>query len=99
MMPGMDGYITARQIRKISAVNTTIVGVTALQEDKYRYEGWDNGFNFFLVKPLPPDQLQGILDNLSKTIMVQEDYRRKKASGIQGLVNKLQRMPKEQTQD
>ena len=52
MMPDMDGYAVAKQLRRQGHQETTVVGVTALQGENHRHKSWDSGFNFYLVKPV-----------------------------------------------
>ncbi len=86
MMPDMDGYTVATKLRKMGQMETTVVGVTALQDDDHRHKGWDSGFHFYLVKPVNPDKLKKLLEGFERTVNVGEKVRR---SGIAALTKKL----------
>ena len=86
MMPDMDGYVVAKKLRNIGCIEAVIIGITALQDDSYRHKSWDNGFHFYLVKPVDPEKLRKLLDGFEQTIKVEN---KAKESGIAYLTNKL----------
>ncbi|MFA9290596.1 MAG: response regulator transcription factor [Solirubrobacteraceae bacterium] len=53
MMPEMDGYETCSEIRKIKALdNTVVVFLSAKNEDVSQIQGFDAGANDFIVKTI-----------------------------------------------
>jgi two-component system alkaline phosphatase synthesis response regulator PhoP len=55
MMPGIDGIETCREIRKIDALNGTIVAfLTARNEDYSQIAGFDVGADDYITKPIKP---------------------------------------------
>ncbi|MEO7939253.1 MAG: PAS domain S-box protein [Burkholderiaceae bacterium] len=65
-MPGMDGYETARRLRRQPGCESTVLAaLTGWGQQEYRGRASDAGFDHYLVKPLDPDLLQGLLDSLT----------------------------------
>ena len=60
-MPKMDGYAMLRAIRAISAIQS-IPAVTISTEagDNDAIRAYEAGANFYLVKPVAPDELTGV---------------------------------------
>ena len=97
MMPNMDGYAVAQQLRMTRHRNeTTIIGVTALQADEHKYKSYDSGFDLYLVKPVNPEKLKKILEGFKRTLEVEEDAKSAN-SGISALVRKASRVKSEKT--
>jgi len=95
MMPNMDGYTVAQQLRMTrSRMQTTIVGVTALSAPENRYKSYDSGFDFYLVKPVDPAKLKKLLEGFKRTLEVGEDER----SGMAALVKTASRLSKREKQ-
>ncbi len=84
MMPGIDGYKVATQLKNLGEV--TIIGCTALSDDSFRHRGWDTGFHFYLVKPIDPEKLRKILVDLSYTLEVEAKRRERRAGQIEGKI-------------
>jgi signal transduction histidine kinase len=62
-MPGMDGYEVARRLRARPALEgLTLIAVTGYDGEEPRRQSRDAGFDFHLVKPVPPEELKEILD-------------------------------------
>lgn len=58
MMPGMDGFETAREIRQQPALeNTRIIFLTAKGADRDKQNGYKNGAEYYMVKPFDNDEL------------------------------------------
>ncbi|WP_010662186.1 response regulator transcription factor [Marinilabilia salmonicolor] len=58
MMPGMDGIETCEEIRKIPALqNTLVVFLTARGEDYSQIAGFDAGADDYITKPIKPKVL------------------------------------------
>lgn len=65
MMPVMDGYQAAREIRKLSdpaLANTPIVAMTANAFEEDKIAALDAGMNDHLAKPFRIEALYGVLD-------------------------------------
>jgi PAS domain S-box-containing protein len=66
-LPGMDGYEVARRLRtalppRDGAGGPLLIGVTGYGQDRDRQAGAAAGFDHYLVKPLEPHVLRGLLD-------------------------------------
>lgn len=58
MMPEMDGFETCTEIRKIQALNNTIVAfLTARSEDISQITGFNTGADDYITKPVQPKVL------------------------------------------
>lgn len=55
MMPGMDGFTTLREIRKVSKV--PVLMLTAHGEAEDKFTGFENGADDYLLKPFLPKEL------------------------------------------
>ncbi|MES2674371.1 MAG: response regulator [Pseudomonadota bacterium] len=67
-MPGMDGYETAKELRKIPALkNITLVALTGWGTESDRAKSRAMGFNHHLTKPAPANEIEKILARLSCT--------------------------------
>ena len=64
-MPGMSGLEATRTLRS-AGLDTPIVALTANAFEDDRHACLDAGMNDFLVKPLAPDALRGILARLGR---------------------------------
>jgi CheY-like chemotaxis protein/anti-sigma regulatory factor (Ser/Thr protein kinase) len=54
-MPGMDGFETARQLRRMSGLDhTVLVALTGYGQESDRRKAFEAGFDDFLVKPPDP---------------------------------------------
>lgn len=55
IMPGMDGFEVAQQLRQDSTfARTIIVAVSGLSSEEYRQRSREAGIDHFLVKPADP---------------------------------------------
>lgn len=59
-MPQMTGYAVARQIRGRYGSHIHIVAVTAYGSQEDKTVAFEAGFDFHLVKPVPPEKLLAI---------------------------------------
>ena len=60
MMPGMDGYQLAREIRSDSRLShLPVVLLTAKASHESRAEGLETGADDYILKPFRPDELPG----------------------------------------
>ncbi len=62
-MPGIDGYETARRIRRFSA--THIIMITAFVQESDAQEGLDAGADEYLRKPFRPRELRARIEALA----------------------------------
>jgi CheY-like chemotaxis protein len=61
-MPGIDGFETARRLRRTTA-DSKLIAVTAYGGDDHRRRGADAGFDFYLVKPVSFDALARAIES------------------------------------
>ena len=68
-LPGMDGYETARRLRKLpGGRRIMIVAVTGWGQDEDRRRSKEAGFDHHLVKPAHPDAIEQLfVEPLSRT--------------------------------
>ncbi len=65
MMPGMDGFEVARQIRLQEAFdNVRIIFLTAKGTQQDRFTGYDSGAELYLVKPFDNDHFINMINEL-----------------------------------
>jgi two-component system CheB/CheR fusion protein len=64
-MPGGDGYDVARAIRSQQGAGITLVALTGWGQDADRRRAIDSGFDYHLVKPVDPDELNDLLAQLA----------------------------------
>jgi DNA-binding response OmpR family regulator len=58
MMPGMDGFEVAREIRRTAALERTkIVFLTAKGTQRDKSTGYESGAEYYMVKPFDNDEL------------------------------------------
>jgi two-component system, sensor histidine kinase and response regulator len=61
-MPEMDGYETVRAVREeLRLADLPVVGLTAHALDTERDRGLASGMNDYLIKPIDPERLLGVL--------------------------------------
>lgn len=62
IMPGMDGFEVARQLRLDSAfAHTLIVAVTGLSSEEDRSRSREAGIDHYLVKPADPEFITSLV--------------------------------------
>jgi len=62
-MPGMDGYQTARRLRKELQGEVLLVAISGYGQDQDRRKSREAGFDAHLVKPVDYGQLQRLLES------------------------------------
>jgi len=68
-MPHMDGYTLAQQVRQQPGLQQAkLVALTAYSDDWHTRRVWDAGFDFYLVKPADPFELERILEMLDEVV-------------------------------
>ena len=66
-LPSVDGYEVARRIRSRGAVSgPRLVGISGYGYESDRRRAMDVGFDAYLVKPVDPMVIEGLLDQWSK---------------------------------
>jgi two-component system CheB/CheR fusion protein len=61
-MPGMDGYEVARHLRGQEGMEgAVIIAVTGYGEEEDRQRAKEAGFDYHMVKPVPPEDLKELL--------------------------------------
>jgi CheY-like chemotaxis protein len=65
-LPRLSGYDIARHIRERRGATPLLVAITGWGQEESRREALEAGFDFHLVKPAEPAQLQRILANLAE---------------------------------
>ena len=70
MMPKMDGFEVVRQVRK-TRCNTPILMLTTKSDVKDRIAGLNAGADYYLTKPVDPDELLAIINALLRRQTVQ----------------------------
>jgi CheY-like chemotaxis protein len=67
-LPRVDGYCLARQLRRQPGLQgLLLVAVTGYADAEHRALSQEAGFDHYLVKPVDPDELQGLLGTLQQT--------------------------------
>ena len=65
MMPGMDGFEVARQIRQSPALDhSKIVFLTAKGTQRDKSSGYDSGGEYYMVKPFDNDEFVSTLNEI-----------------------------------
>jgi CheY-like chemotaxis protein len=60
-MPGMDGFETARRLRRVPDLDATLlVAMTGYGQDAAREQARQVGFDEYLVKPAHPDVVRAL---------------------------------------
>jgi CheY-like chemotaxis protein len=66
-MPGFDGYEAARRVRaEFDGNGVVLAAMTGFGLDSDRARGAAAGFDHFLVKPVAPDTVEQLLQNLGR---------------------------------
>ncbi|MFH2095921.1 MAG: response regulator transcription factor [Bacteroidota bacterium] len=88
MMPGMDGMETCEALRKIPALNNTVIAfLTARGEDYSQIAGFDAGADDYITKPVKPKVLVSRVKALLKRFSLPETSDTgTKPTGVTGLV-------------
>jgi CheY-like chemotaxis protein/signal transduction histidine kinase len=60
LMPELDGYETASKLRAMD-IKIPIVALTAVETDDAKKRAFENGFNYYLVKPAAVGEIRKIL--------------------------------------
>jgi DNA-binding response OmpR family regulator len=69
-LPGMNGYDVARHLyHQKGAKRPLLIAVTGHGEEKDRQQGEEAGIDLFLIKPVIPGQLYGVLRRFERVIL------------------------------
>jgi CheY-like chemotaxis protein len=61
-LPGMDGYGVARALRREPATaKTHLIAITGYGQEEDRKRSHSSGFEYHLVKPVNPDDIERLL--------------------------------------
>jgi CheY-like chemotaxis protein len=64
-MPGLSGFDVARRIRESPwGSEMVLVALTGWGHDEDRRQSAEAGFNHHLTKPIPPEAIESLIDNL-----------------------------------
>ncbi|SRR5712691_5117490 len=66
-LPGIDGYEVARRIRGHLGNEVLLVAVTGYGQAEDRRRSAEAGFEFHLVKPVSPDQIEQIISGATES--------------------------------
>jgi two-component system alkaline phosphatase synthesis response regulator PhoP len=67
MMPGKDGIITCNELRKIDALrHTSIIFLTARNEDYLQIAGFDAGAEDYITKPIKPKLFLARINSIAR---------------------------------
>jgi len=64
-MPGTDGYDVARALRGRQGSDVTLVALTGWGQDADRRRASDAGFDYHLIKPVDPNELNALLGQMN----------------------------------
>jgi CheY-like chemotaxis protein len=65
-MPGTNGYDVARALRSRHGGELTLVALTGWGQDADRRRALDAGFDYHLIKPVDPNELNTLLGRLTR---------------------------------
>jgi PAS domain S-box-containing protein len=65
-MPGTNGYDVARALRSRHGGEVTLVALTGWGQDADRRRALDAGFDYHLIKPIDPNELNTLLGRLTR---------------------------------
>jgi len=65
-MPGTDGYDVARALRRHQGGDVTLVALTGWGQDADRRRASDAGFDYHLIKPVDPSELNALLGQVTR---------------------------------
>lgn len=74
-LPGEDGITFARRLRQVNS-RAGIIMVTARGRSEHLEEGYQNGADLYLVKPVDPRLLISAIDSLSRRLNINESVPR-----------------------
>ena len=73
-MPVIDGLTVARRVREVpDLASMSLVALTGYADPQHREQALAAGFDEFLVKPLPVDELQALLNRVRARIAASRD--------------------------
>jgi CheY-like chemotaxis protein len=74
-LPGEDGYAVARGLRGLLPARPLLIAITGYGQQKDHQRSRDEGFDYHLVKPADPSELEGVLEEFAERIGSAGGYR------------------------
>ncbi len=73
-MPGLDGYMLAREVRAQPALNRAkLVALTAYSDETHVYLSQEAGFDYHFVKPPDIPAIKRLIDTLDEIVRLTVD--------------------------
>jgi CheY-like chemotaxis protein len=73
-LPGEDGYAVAKRLRGLLPVKPLLIAITGYGQQKDHQRSRDEGFDYHLVKPADPSELEGLLEEFAERISPARGY-------------------------
>jgi CheY-like chemotaxis protein len=67
-LPGEDGYAVAKRLRGLLPATPLVIAITGYGQPKDHQRSRDEGFDYHLVKPADPCELEGLLEEFAERI-------------------------------
>jgi DNA-binding response OmpR family regulator len=64
-LPGEDGYAVAKRLRGVLRTKPLLIALTGYGQVKDRQRSRDEGFDYHLLKPFDPCELEGLLEQFA----------------------------------
>jgi CheY-like chemotaxis protein len=74
-LPGEDGYAVAKRLRGLLPARPLLIAITGYGQPKDHQRSRDEGFDYHLVKPADPRELEGLLEEFAERISPARGYR------------------------
>lgn len=72
-LPGLDGFDLARQVRQLPGMTRAkLIALTAYSDETYVRRAKEAGFDYHLVKPAPPSEIERLLKMLERVMRLAE---------------------------
>jgi len=65
-LPGEDGYKVAKRLRGLLPAKPLLIAITGYGQQKDHQRSRDEGFDYHLVKPADPRELEGLLEEFAE---------------------------------
>jgi len=65
-LPGEDGYAVAKRLRGLLPSKRLLIAITGYGQQKDHQRSRDEGFDYHLVKPADPNELEGLLEDFAE---------------------------------
>jgi two-component system CheB/CheR fusion protein len=67
-LPGEDGYAVAKRLRGLLSAKPLLIAISGYGQQKDHQRSHDEGFDYHLVKPADPCELEGLLEEFAERI-------------------------------